>query len=78
LSALNKSANGAASGTVDFTVENLQALDATVRAASVGGSIGRSSSTILDWGMLFFFGRTVFVAIDGQSTQHGTGPYWAY
>jgi hypothetical protein len=77
-SAVNASPNGVASGTVNFTIENLQTLDATVRAASVGGSIGRSSSIIFDWGMPFFFGRTVFVAIDGQSTQHGTGPYWAY
>jgi hypothetical protein len=44
----------------------------------VGGSIGRSNSSTFDWGMPFFFGRTVFVAIDGASTLHGTGPYWAY
>ena len=43
LSAVNTSANGVASGTVNFTIENLQALDGTVRAASVGGSIGRTS-----------------------------------
>jgi Protein of unknown function (DUF3443) len=78
LSAVNTSANGAASGTVNFKVENLQALDSTVRAASVGGTIGRSSSIRFDWGMPFFFGRTVFVAIEGQSTLHGRGPYWAY
>jgi Protein of unknown function (DUF3443) len=78
LSAVNTSANGAASGTVNFTIENLDALDSTVRAASVGGSIGRSNSNTFDWGMPFFFGRTVFVAIDGAITLHGTGPYWAY
>ena len=78
LSAVNTSANGVASGTVNFSIENPLALDSTIRAASVGGSIGRSSSIIFDWGMPFFFGRTVFVAIDGQSTLHGPGPYWAY
>jgi hypothetical protein len=78
LSAVNASLNGA-SGTVTFSVENLQALDATVRAASVGGSLGSTRRPrAFDWGMPFFFGRTVFVAIDGASTQHGTGPYWAY
>jgi len=77
LSAVNTSANGA-SGTVNFTVENLEALDPTVRAASVAGSIGRSSRTTFDWGMPFFFGRTVFAAIDGAGTLHGPGPYWAY
>lgn len=75
LSAVNTSANGAASGTVNFGVENLQALGGTIRAASVGGSLG---ATAFDWGMPFFFGRTVFVAIDGAGTLHGTGPYWAY
>jgi hypothetical protein len=77
LSATNTSANGV-SGTVNFNVESLQALDPGIRAASVGGSIGRSSRTVFDWGMPFFFGRTVFVAIEGASTQHGNGPYWAY
>ena len=79
LSAVNTSATGAASGTVTFTVENMDALDPTVRAASVGGTLGRSTrSRAFDWGMPFFFGRTVYVAIDGASTLHGTGPYWAY
>jgi hypothetical protein len=78
LSAVNTSLNGA-SGTVNFTIENLQALDVTVRAASVGGTIGRiTRSKAFDWGMPFFFGRTVFMAIDGASTLHGPGPYWAY
>ncbi len=75
LSAVNTSTVNAASGTVNFTVENLQALDGSVRAASVGGSF---SSTRFDWGMPFFFGRTVFGAIEGAGTAHGTGPYWAY
>ena len=79
LSAVNTSANGAASGTVNFTVENLLGLAGTVRAASVGGSIGRNPRLrFFDWGMPFFFGRTVFVAFDGANTLHGTGPYWAY
>jgi hypothetical protein len=78
VSAVNTSANGAASGPVNFTIVNPQALDATIRAASIGGSIGRSNSSTFDWGMPFFFGRTVFVAITGASTLHGTGPYWAY
>jgi hypothetical protein len=79
LSAINTSADGAASGTIGFSIENLQALDASVRAAAVGGSLGRGNrSRAFDWGMPFFFGRTVFLAIDGAGTLHGTGPYWAY
>lgn len=79
LSAVNSSPGNGASGTVNFTVENLDALDAGVRAASVGGSLGRfTGARSFDWGMPFFFGRTVFVAIDGANTLHGPGPYWAY
>lgn len=112
LSAVNTATEGRASGTVQFTVENSQQLDPSIRAVSVGGTIGRSlgnkdfewliaentqsqelavraanvggnpkqlsRSTAFVWGMPFFFGRTVFVAIDGASTLHGQGPYWAY
>ncbi|HEX7273269.1 MAG TPA: DUF3443 domain-containing protein [Casimicrobiaceae bacterium] len=31
-----------------------------------------------DWGLPFFFGRTVFIAIEGRSTPGGTGPYVAF
>ena len=31
-----------------------------------------------DWGLPFFFGCNVFVAIQGRSTPGGNGPYWAY
>ena len=30
------------------------------------------------WGASFFYGRTVFTAIDGRITSAGPGPYWAY
>jgi len=31
-----------------------------------------------DWGLSFFFGRTVFTAISGASTPAGPGPFFAY
>ena len=79
LSAVNTSTINGATGTVNFTIENLQALAGTVRAASIGGTLGGSlGNRAFDFGMPFFFGRTVFVAIDGASTLNGPGPYWAY
>jgi hypothetical protein len=79
LSAVNQSATNGASGTVNVTIVNPEALGSTIRAASIGGSFGTTThSTSFDWGLPFFFNRTVFVAIDGASTAHGTGPYWAY
>jgi hypothetical protein len=78
VSAVNTSANGAASGPVSITIVSPQALDPSIRAAAIGGNFGHGFRTTFDWGMPFFFGRTVFAAINGASTAHGTGPYWAY
>jgi hypothetical protein len=75
LSAVNTSTSGV-SGTVAFTVENLHSLPVTTAAAHVGADIGLARS--VDWGLPFFFGRTVFVAMSGAATPSGNGPYWAY
>jgi hypothetical protein len=76
LSAVNTSPVNGASGTVNFTIENFDALAGTVNAASIGG--GSFFGGSFDFGLPFFFGRTVFVAISGASTPGGSGPYWAY
>ncbi|HTD06154.1 DUF3443 domain-containing protein [Undibacterium sp.] len=75
LSAVNTAADGKTSSTVSFNVENVDSLAAAVSAASVGGT---ASSNTFDWGLPFFFGRRVFVAIENAGTPKGTGPYWAY
>jgi hypothetical protein len=75
LAAVNSSSNGA-SGSVTFVAESIQALARSVVVANVGGDAGLSN--VFDWGFPFFFGRTVFVAIEGASTPKGNGPYWAY
>ena len=31
-----------------------------------------------DWGLSFFYGRTVFTAIEGKTTPGGVGPYVAF
>jgi Protein of unknown function (DUF3443) len=36
-------------------------------------------SCTFDWGLPFFYGKTVFTAIDGQNVAGvGAGPFWAY
>lgn len=36
------------------------------------------ASAVFDWGLPFFYGRNVYVAVEQQSTPGGTGPYVAY
>jgi hypothetical protein len=75
LSAVNTSAIGV-SGNVNFTVESIQSLGSGVTAANVGADAGLGRT--FDWGLPFFFGRSVFSAISGKPTPKGPGPYWAY
>jgi hypothetical protein len=74
LSATHRGANGT-TGAVSFTAGNVDALNGNFAAFSevTGPSPGN-----FDWGLSFFFGRTVFTAIEGQTTPGGTGPYFAY
>ena len=66
---------------VPFQVANTPSLVQTNNAAfnNLGGSSGSGSfSSFFDWGLPFFFGRTVFVGIEGQTSPLGTGPYFAF
>jgi hypothetical protein len=72
--ATNRGANGAAAN-VPFHIGNADALNDRFSAFS---EIGGPNPGQFDWGLPFFYGRTVFVAIEGQSTPGGTGPFWAY
>jgi hypothetical protein len=76
LTATNQGANGA-SGSVSFSVANAETLFA-VQSDSVFSDLGGPGGNGFDWGLPFFFGRNVYVAIEGKSTPGGTGPYWAY
>jgi hypothetical protein len=77
LTALSATQRGLSGTTnvVAFNAGNVDRLNSTfsVFAEATGANPGG-----FDWGLPFFFGRTVFVAIAGQSTPGGTGPYWAY
>ena len=77
LSATNEA--GGVSGTVDFTIADADSIfNANDFAGDLGGVPIGTPTNYFDWGLPFFFGRNVFVAIDGASTSGGTGPYWAY
>jgi hypothetical protein len=75
LSAQNVGTN-AASGTVTFNIANANSLLSTSNFAF--NDLGGIASNFFDWGLPFFFNREVFVAIEGQETSSGPGPYYAY
>jgi len=76
LSATNTSPQGASS-TVNFTVVSASQLFSNGGNA-VFPSLGGPNPGTFDWGLPFFFGRNVFVAIEGRQTPAGAGPFWAY
>lgn len=75
-SATNTGANNA-STTISFSIDNADTLFSNL-ADTVFPTLGGPNSGVFDWGLPFFYGRNVFVAIDGASTPGGAGPYWAY
>lgn len=76
LSATNTSSQGANS-TVNFTVVSASQLFSNGGNA-VFPTLGGPNPATFDWGLPFFFGRNVFVAIEGRQTPLGAGPFWAY
>jgi hypothetical protein len=74
LSATHIGLNGASSA-VAFNAGNVDRVNVTF---SVFGEATGSQSGTFDWGLPFFYGRTVFTAIEGAATPGGAGPYWAY
>jgi hypothetical protein len=69
-----------ASSVISFSVANGDALISSGNSAfdNLGGSISTLSGSF-DWGMPFFYGRNVYVALDGASIPGGgTGPYVAF
>jgi hypothetical protein len=66
---------------VSFGIDNADNLfnnNPTADAFSTLG--GTNDSGSFDWGLPFFYGRSVFTSIRGQTTPSGTppAPWWAY
>ena len=79
--AVNAGYTGATSGTVSFSVANANSLFNTGNAVfeNMAGSSGTDTTALFDWGLPFFYGKTVYVKISGKTaTGFGSGPYWAY
>ena len=81
LTAITSGPNPSSSGTIvsqniAFSVWN--ALTLIDFGNPAFNNIGGPNPGAFAWGLPFFYGRTVFIGIEGQTTPAGTGPYWAY
>jgi hypothetical protein len=74
--------NNGATLTISFKVDNdcalLPPLSSNFAFSGLAGPPPQPDPTWLTWGLPFFFGRDVYVAIDGQPTPAGQGPYIAF
>ncbi|WP_232834708.1 DUF3443 domain-containing protein [Rhodoferax ferrireducens] len=78
LSATLRGANTVAAP-VSFSVDNASAMfvgGTKTVLPTLAGNIGDSNT--FDWGLPFFYGRRVFIGIEGQSSTLGTGPLYAF
>ena len=71
----NTGSNGV-SGAVTFKIANAKTLFDSGNTAF--NNLGGTFSGAFDFGLPFFFGRNLYVAIENQNTPVGMGPYWAY
>lgn len=82
LSATLQGAN-AMSFTENFSVANAVSLSNANRSFAVFGNLAgtypsSAGTNTFDWGLPFYFGKTVYTAFEGQTTSAGTGPYIAF
>jgi hypothetical protein len=75
--------NGTTSNTVNFSVDDFDTVtQANPSAAAFSNLAGpmpcTASPCSFDWGLPFFYGRSVFTAIDGTTVGTTPGPFWAY
>ena len=64
------------SSSVNFSIANAESLFTSNNYAlpTLGGTLNGQ----FDWGIPFFYGRSVYIGITGKSSNAGTGPLYAY
>jgi hypothetical protein len=77
LTAQNMGRNGVTT-TVSFGVDSAETLFGSSNTAFGDVAGNGVDANSFDWGLPFFIGRSVYVALDGATTPGGAGPYFAY
>ena len=72
-----QTSSGGATETINFTVASADKLFSN-SVNFVFPTLAGPNQGTFDWGLPFFFGRTVFTAIESRTTPKGSGPFWAY
>ncbi len=76
--ATNAGVNGT-SADVNFTIGNAIYLDSFNNFSNWAfNDYGGANPLVFDYGLPFFFGRTIFIGIENQTVGSATGPLWAY
>jgi Protein of unknown function (DUF3443) len=81
LGATLSSPNGASTNIV-FSVGNASRVSTLAAAFNMAGPVPNfpynTTDPSFDWGLPFFYDRTIYTAIEGKSTPAGVGPYFAF
>jgi hypothetical protein len=75
LSAEMMGISGAPQDAIPFQVANADNLST---ANGAFNNMAAYLPSAFDWGLPFFFGKTVYVGLQNTSSPLGTGPYWAF
>jgi hypothetical protein len=69
---------------VSFNVANANNLFANTsfaafsNLAGTGSNVPPNNMASFDWGLSFFYGKSVYTVIEGVNTTKGTGPYFGW
>ena len=78
LSATNKGYDSTTGVLANFMIGNADSLFNSGNSAfsELGGTAPAGSG--IDWGLPFFYGKSIYVGIENTVSSLGTGPYWAF